>query len=302
MDLLATTSLLGGLAALASGAAWAVGSILFRRIGDHAPPLGMNLGKGLVGLVYLGVALLFTGVEPVSAQAGFYLALSGIVGIAIGDTLFFATLVRLEPRLTLLLSTVGQAVTVLMAFVFLGERPTGVAWGGMGLIVGGVTWVMWEQMGPEERTEVRQKRLFGIVLGLLATVSMSAGYLLSKMALTDISALQATFLRLLAGVAGLLVVGLATRQLKPWLGPFRSPALLRSILVAVAVVMFGAFYLSMVALKFTDASVASVLASTEPLFILPLAALVLGDKVSLRSMVGSGIAVVGVAMVLLALT
>ena len=299
---LATTSLLGGLAALVSAAAWAVGSILFRKIGDDAPPLGMNLGKGLIGLVYLGIALLFTGVESVSGRALFFLLVSGIVGIAVGDTLFFAALVRLEPRLTLLLSTVGQVFTVLLAFALLGERPAPQAWLGMLLIVGGVTWVMREQMGPEERAEVRQKRFVGIVLGLLAAVCMSAGYLLSKMALSEISALQATFLRLLAGVAGLLVLGAGTRQLGTWLGPFRDPGLLQSILVAVAVIMFGGFYLSMVALKLTDASVASVLMSTEPLFILPLAAIALKEKVSRRAIVGSVVSVVGVALVLSSLS
>jgi len=302
MQTLLTGALAGGFAALGSAAAWAVGSILFRKIGDKAPPLGMNLGKGLIGLVYLAVALAIFGFEPMSGRTLLFLSLSGIAGIALGDTFFFKTLMLLEPRLTLLLSTVGQVFTVLLAMVILGERPTALAWLGMALIVGGVTWVMREQMSPEERSEVRQKRLAGLVWGLASAVSMSAGILLAKMAIEEVSALQATFVRLAAGVAGLLVVGATTRQISAWLSPFKDPRLLKDIVLAVVVIMFGGFYLSVLALKLADASVTSVLASTEPLFILPLAALVLHEKISMRAVLGSVVSTFGVALVLLSLS
>lgn len=300
MDLPVATGLLGGMAALASAASWAVGSILFRNIGEKAPPLGMNLGKGLIGLVYLGVALAFVGLTPTSPASLGLLAVSGLVGIAAGDTLFFMALVRLEPRLTLLLATLGQAFTVLLALAFLGERPAPLAWVGMVLIVAGVTWVMREQQGDDE-PEVKQRRFQGIVYGLLCSLCMSAGFLLAKTALDEVPALQATFLRLAAGVAGLLILGGVQGHLGTWLAPFREPALLRSILVAVAVIMFGGFYLSLLALQLTDAAIASVLLSTEPIFILPLALFFTRERVSLRSVLGAVVAVVGVAVVLVSL-
>ena len=98
-------AMLGALAALASAASWAVGSILFRKIGDEIEPLAMNLGKGLIGLVLLSGVLLVVGVEPLDSTSLGFLVLSGLIGIALGDTLFFMALVRLEPRLTLLLAT-----------------------------------------------------------------------------------------------------------------------------------------------------------------------------------------------------
>ena len=294
-------TLAGGLAALGSAAAWAVGSILFRRIGEEASPLGMNLGKGLIGLVMLGAVLAVTGVEPVDGRSVGFLAASGLVGIALGDTFFFMALVRLEPRLTLLLATVGQVFTVLLALVLLGERPAALAWPGMALVLGGVTWVMRERL-PDEKPEKRHQRRLGVIYGLLASVCMSAGILLAKVGVAEVSALQGTFLRLAAGVIGLAVFGVATRQVGAWLRPFRDLRLLRSIVVAVVVIMFGGFYLSLLALKLTDASVASVLNATEPLFILPLAALVLGERISSRAGVGAAVAVAGVGMVLWALS
>ena len=287
--------------ALCSAAAWAVGSILFRKIGDDASPLGMNLGKGLIGLVLLGVVLLAVGLEPLDTRTLLYLGASGIVGIALGDTFFFMALMRLEPRMTLLLGTIGQVLTVLMALLFLGERPAPLAWGGIALVLAGVTWVMFEQLDEDDQ-DVRSKRSQGVIWGLLAAVCMSVGIILAKVGVESVSALEATWVRLAFGMAGLTLYGLLTRNLVSWLTPFKSPVLLRKIFVAVLVVIFGGFWLSILALKYIDASLATILMSTEPLFILPLAIFILKEKVSVRAIVGALVAVSGVVLIVLSFT
>ncbi len=294
-------ALIGVGIALGSAAAWAVGSILFRRIGDDASPLGMNLGKGLIGLVLLGGVLLAVGPEPLDTRTLFYLGTSGIVGIALGDTFFFMALMRLEPRMTLLLGTIGQVLTVLMALLFLGERPAPLAWAGIALVLGGVTWVMFEQLDDEDQDTVH-KRTRGVFYGLAAAVCMSVGIILAKVGVESVSALEATFVRLAFGMAGLALYGMLTRNLLVWLTPFRSPVLLRKIFVAVLVVIFGGFWLSILALKYIDASLATILMSTEPLFILPLAVFILKEKVSLRAVVGAFVAVGGVVLIVLSFT
>ena len=45
-------SLLGGLAALGSALAFAVASIFFRRLGESVGPIGTNLAKGVVAVVF----------------------------------------------------------------------------------------------------------------------------------------------------------------------------------------------------------------------------------------------------------
>jgi drug/metabolite transporter (DMT)-like permease len=287
--------LFGAIAALGAGASWALGSILFRRLADVASPLGLNLAKGLLGLVYLSAALAFTGVVPVDGMSLALLAASGIIGIAIGDTLFFMALVRLEPRRTVLLATIGQAMTVVLALAVLGERPTAVAWVGIVAIVAGVTWVMREQ--AESDVSVADQRM-GIVLGLGAAAAMAVGIILAKMGLARCSALQATAIRLAAGMAALLLIGLARGEVLTWLRPFAAPARLMQLAIADVVIIGGGFYLSMVALELTDATIASVLTATEPLFVLPLAVLMLGERLSRRAIAGALVATAGVAAIL----
>ncbi len=290
--------LIGCLAALGSALAWAVGSILFRRIGDEASPLGMNLGKGLLGLLLLGGALWLFGTSPMSSRTVFWLALSGVIGIALGDTFFFMALIRLDPRLTLLLATVGQVATVVMAMVFLGERPGALAWMGIPLVLAGVGWVMAEQMPHEERSS-RVVRLKGIGWGLLASLCISSGFILAKLGLEEVSALQGTFWRFAFGMLGLALFGWVRGELVSWLRPFASPGLLRRIVAAVLVITFGGFWLTMVGYKYTHASVATILMSTEPLFILPLARVFMDERVTPRAVVGALVAVAGVISIVL---
>lgn len=294
------TILLGAGAALGSALAWAVGSILYRKIGEQASPLGMNLGKGLLGLVLLGVGLLAAGYQPMDQRSTFYLVISGLVGIALGDTFFFMALVRIDPRQTLLLGTVGQVFTVLLALVLLGERPSALTWIGIVAVLGGVTWVLRERL-PRESPARRRERTLGVLYGLLAAGCMALGIICAKVGVEGVPTIQATWVRLLGGVLGLLLWGLARRSLRLWLAPFRSPSLLRSILVAVVVTIFGGFWLSIVALKYIDASVATILTSTEPLFILPLVVIFLREKVSMRATIGACVAVCGVLLILVGL-
>lgn len=283
-------------AALISAAAWALGSILFRKIGDYASPLGMNLGKDLIGLALLGTVLLVLGIQPIEPRAVIVLLLSGVVGIAIGDTLFFAALVRLDPRLTLLLATVGQVFTVLLAVVLLEERPSVRAWGGIALVLVSVAWVLREQTELEPSEE---RGRYGVLFGLGAAACFAGAIILAKVGVESVSALEGTVIRLVGGVAGLVVLGLVRRDLGAWLTPFKDPQAFRAIVTAEFVIIVGGFWMGLYALKHLEAWLATVLSSTEPLMVLPLAVWLLGDKVTSRAVAGAAAAVVGVALIVI---
>jgi drug/metabolite transporter (DMT)-like permease len=284
---------LGGIAALGSGAAWALGSVLFRSLADKTSALGLNFAKGMLGLVYLGVALCWVGLVPMDLRATLCLSLSGLVGIALGDTLFFMALVRLEPRRTVLLATVGQALTVVLALVVLGERPTAWAWAGILTIIAGVSWVMMEQSehgGQNTRS--------GLLLGLGAAGCMSVGIILAKLGMAEVPALQATAVRMAAGMGGLLLVGLSKGSIIAWLRPLWNRRSLLKLAWADVVIIGGGFYLSMLALELIDATLASVLCATEPLFVLPLAVWLLHERLSPRAIGGALVAMAGVGLIL----
>jgi len=273
--------------------AWALGAILFRRLGDTLAPPAMNLTKCLMGMLYLGIPLLCLGLEPLGRRDLLLLGASGLLGIALGDSFFFHALMRLGPRLTVLAEMLGPVLTVLSAIVFLHERLNAAASWGIALTLAGVAWVLWEHAG---RRETRSVTLRGLGFSLLSGACMSAGIILAKMAIVKCSALEATFLRLAWAAGALSLWGCATRRLGPWLKPLSDPRAARQAAAAAAVAIYGGFWLFLVALKRIDAAVATALNATTPLFILPLAAGLLKERLSPRAVFGAVVAVAGVAL------
>ncbi len=286
--------ILGSFAALASALTWAVGSILFRKLGDEISPLGMNLGKTILGTLYIGIILLLTGISPVGKREFLLLGASGLLGIALGDTLFFRALIYLGPRLTVLLGTAGPVATVLLAVIFLKERPSYLSWTGIFLVLTGITWILWKH-APKVKTQ--SNYLPGIKYLLLSIACTSTGIIFAKIGVSSTSAMEALFIRFIGGAAGLIIFGCASRKLITWITPFKDTRLLKFIAFTVFIVVFGGFWLFLVSLKYIDASIATILNSTEPLFILPLAAFILREKISFFEIIGAVVAVSGVILI-----
>lgn len=286
---------LGLSAALGSAASWAVGSILFKRLGEYLTPMAMTLAKGLVSLVLLALALVATESPAVDQETLWLLILSGVLGIALGDTFFFAALNHLGAHALVVLLTLGQVFTVGLAVIWLGERPTWSAYVGIVLILTGVGLVLVDRM----KDEAGNSSTTGILFGLLSVLCMSVSIIIAKEALDQTSAIHATFVRMVAGTLGILLFGLATRQLAGDLAPFADPRLALRFVLSVCVVTFGGFWLSLVAIQYADVAIASTLGSTEPLFVLPLAAYFLKERIGAQAVAGSIATVAGIALLVI---
>ncbi len=282
--------------ALLSACSWALGAILWSKLGERLSSYSMNLAKTAIGTLFLGMILLIVGFEPIGTRPVVYLALSGILGIAIGDTFFFLALMQLGPRRASLMGALNPVAIAVAAAAFLGERPTPGVWAGIVLATFGVGWVLWERAsaggGAEDSTSL------GVRYGLLSVLCTAGGVLLAKVGVVSVPAAHAAWIRLLAGSAALALWGALRSELGRWVDPFRRGALLAKAAVVVAVVVFGGFWLSLVALKHIDAAIAGTLNATAPLFILPMSIVLMKEKLSLRAVLGAGIAVGGVALIL----
>lgn len=286
---------LGCLAALGSAAAWAYGSILYRKLGSDVSPAGMNLATSGIGILYMALALLFIGLEPVSGRAFFILGVSGLLGLALGGILFFRALMYLGPKLMMILGLICPVLTVALAVVLLKERPSAAAWTGSLLTFAGLAAVLWKR----PPSEPREKLIPGVCYALLSALCTAFSVILAKVGVAEVPTIEASLIRHVWATAALLAWGLAGGGLKGWLSPFREKRLAGLMLFSTFVVIFGGFWLSMVALKYVYASVATVLNMTEPLFILPLTAFLLKEKVSLREVAGALVAFSGVALIFL---
>jgi len=296
---------IGIAAALGSAVSWALGAILFKKIGESMSPLAMTLAKALVSVVLLGVTLFFMGFKAVTPENLRMLVLSGLIGIAVGDTLFFAALQHLGPQTLVVLMMAGQVLTALLALIFLGERPSAHAWAGIASVVAGVTVVLWANLSGERQPS----RARGIVLGLLSVLCMAVSLILAKKGLVEKvlvdpaaakekmqETLQGTCVRVLAGAVGIALYGLVTGNLRRWFAEGRDARLAGSFVFSVFVVTFGGFWLSLLAIRHVDVAIANTLGSMEPVFVLPLAAIFLKEKIRPMAILGTFIAVAGVVV------
>lgn len=260
--------------------------------------MAMNLFKGLVALGIMGILLLGSGFSPLNVQLVSVLVLSGLIGIFLGDTLYFMALVRLGPRIALLLGTLIPITAALMAIVLLGERISMTASLGIVLTLTGVGYVLWERAPDQSRSHQWRS---GLLLGLAFVLANAMGIILTKIGVENVSAMEASFIRSLSALAGLLTWGMATAALGRWVAPLKNKRLLVLLLFASFIGAFLGTWLSVVALKYTDAAVAATLNSTSPIFVLPLAAILLKEKISLRAVTGACLAIAGIGVYFISL-
>jgi drug/metabolite transporter (DMT)-like permease len=280
----------GVFAALASAASWAVGTMLFKGIGDNFSASAMTLVKSLLSVLLLAIGLVFVGWTRVPFSSLGWLILSGLIGIAVGDTCFFAALRRLPVHRLIILMMLAPGITLIMAILFLGEAPSPIAWLGIAMVLSGVSLTL----AAELRQGVTPERTpAGLIFGLMSILCMGVSVIIAKIGLNSVPALQATFLRMTAGFLGMFVVALAKRQIKGWLEPLRGDGLKWRFAAAVAVVTFGGFWLALFAVKRLDVSVANTLLATEPLFALPLSVLWLQERPVALAWSGAAVAFPG---------
>lgn len=284
---------IGIAAALGSSASWAVGWILFAQLGERLSPVALTLVKAAVSVVLLAAVLAVARPPaPVPPESLGLLVLSGVLGIALGDTLFFAALRRLGASVLVLLFALGQALTVFLAVLQLGERPSGVQLVGIAIIIASVTTVLWLRSEDDRRSN----EVSGILYGLGSIVAMSVSVIIAKRALGEAGALDATFIRMVAGMACIALWSLLNNPKRLDLRPLLEPAFVVKLVAAVAIVTFGGFWLSLVAVKAIDVSVANTLNSTEPIFVLPLALIFLREKITAPQILCAVTTIMGVAL------
>jgi drug/metabolite transporter (DMT)-like permease len=290
---------LGEVAALLTAVAWAVAVILFRRSGEHVHPLGLNLFKSaLAGVLFVPTIYLTGEALPLATSARDYavLLVSGVLGIGVGDTLFFFALNSLGAGLIAIVDCLYSPFVIALSTLWLGERLTGLQAVGAVLIVSAVLAVAREgRRVPGERHHI----LRGLTFGVLALAAMAVGIVMVKPLLERSSILWVTEVRLVGGIlslAGVLALHPARRAI---LRSVRSRQRWRYTLSGSFVGSYVSMFLWLAGMKLAPASVAAVLNQTSNVFIFVFAALFLHERITRTKLVGIALGFAGAFLVML---
>lgn len=292
------TNIGGELAALGAAFLWALSAVVYAQLGQKIPPLALNLSKGVIAIAFIALTLIVQGnywFAQMDAVSVGFLLLSGVLGIGVGDTFYFEALNNLGARQTLLLEALAPPLSALIALVFLQESLSAKAWAGIFLTVLGVVWVVSERVPGSDSKALNPLR--GISFALLSALGQASGAVLSRAALaeTTINPLWSTLLRLIGSMLVLLVWMPLQPQPSLWFKPLQSKQLLGVIAVTALFSTYLGILLQQTAIKYTATGIAQALISTSPLFVLPIA-VCMGERVSLRSLLGVLVALVGIGV------
>ena len=300
------TTYLGELAALGTAALWSVSSILFT-IGSR------RVGSMIVNRVRLAFAVLLVGAmhwllfgQPFPAGAEPYryvwLGLSALIGLVLGDGLLFQCYLLVGPRIGVLLLSLSPVFSTILAWGFLGERltPTELAAGVLAL--SGVTWVVLERgKGAGAQTIPSRDYLRGVLFGLGAGLCQAANLVIAKQGLGGgFPALSGTMIRMSIAAAAIwvwaAVIGEAGRTIRKVRAD--GPAA-RALLGGAFAGPFLGVWLSMIAIQSARIGIASTLMAMTPVLSLPLVRIVFHERVTARAVIGTLVAMAGVAAMIL---
>lgn len=291
----------GQLAALGTASCWVASSLAFEAAARRVGSLPLNLLRLVMAALFLGAfgwfsRGLFLPLDA-SPRAWLWLSVSGLVGFTFGDLCLFRALVLIGPRLAMLLMSLAPLFTVLIGWAVLGETLGGRDLLGMALIVAGVAWAVLDREpagGP--RRDVSE---WGVALGVGGALGQAGGLVLSKLGMGGYDPFAATQVRVLAGMAGYVVL---MTVLGMW--PRVVAALGQRSALGFAAVgsFFGPFLgvsLSLLSVQLISTGVASSLMATTPVLIIPVAVLVRREHVGAGGVLGALLAVSGVVLLFL---
>ena len=271
---------------------WATAVLFFRKSGERATPVALNLFKGVTALLLLVPTMLLVDSHPMtvghSRADWLWLAASGIIGIGIADTLFFASLNRLGAGRSAIVNCLYSPLVVLCSAALLSE-PVGLALaGGAALMVTGILlesnpFASGATPGAAAIVARREQRI-GVALGVASMLMMAVGIVLAKPVLEHSDVMWASVVRVAGGTAVVALVGLHPKHHAAIRRTF-APS--RQWLYTVPGAVIGT-YLAMVVwlagVKYTNAGVAAVLNQTSTLLVPLLAAPTLGEKLTRRKL------------------
>lgn len=303
---------LGEAISLTVAVSWTV-TALFAEVGSkRLGSLQMNVVRMILSLLMLGATLWwFTGVPyPLYAdeKAWFWLCMSGFVGYLLGDYCLFNSYIWIGSRFGQLFMNLAPPTAAIAGFFMLGETLSWNAWLGMFVTLTGIG-ISVLNKGTSHKLSLKLP-LKGVLFGIGAGIGQGVGLVLSKVGMnfyedsipvgeeiiTGLVPFASTFIRAVTGCIGFLCIMGVQKQFHTLSTSLRDCKGMNAALWATITGPFIGVSLSLMAVRYTEAGIASTLMALTPVFIIWPARFFFGQKVTFKEVIGACISVVGVSL------
>lgn len=283
----------GELSAFASAGTWALASVLYARALRDRPAAEAVWFKNAIGAIVLAAAALALGpalgggLPPPDRMP--WLAVSALCSVLVGDLLYFVAIRHIGVGRAVMLSLLTPALTAVAAWPLRGEAPGALGWAGVALIVGGSAWI---ELGHLGRTRADA---LGVAAGLGCALAWCCGNLTMSEGIEGVGMVAAGSFRLLVASLGMVLLGAVRGDLLPALRRLGDRESWRRFALPTAFGTVLGMLLYSGGFKWADAGTASSLGTAIPVFSLPIAWWLLGEKPDARGLCGAAAVLGGVA-------
>ncbi len=318
--LIAVIPFAGEIAGLGTASCWATGALAFAVASKRIGATAVNQLRMAVAIVLLGVThlIVFGELWPsvVTSTQVFWLTLSGVIGIAVGDLFLLHCFALIGPRVGELVMTAAPIVTVLLAWPILGESLSGRVMLGITVTIAGVAMVLADRCGNNAWRSLALRKTEGLVAGLLGAAGQGTGLVLAKLGMnvaggealthtgsglagaTPLDPLSATLLRVSAGAVGAWVIAGLCGKVGLTFEAARNRRAMHATCLATILGLLG-IWLSLISISYTKASIGATLMGISPILVLPLAYVAYGDRPGRIAIGGTFVAVLGISCLFL---
>lgn len=291
---------LGEITALLTACCWSFSSYIFTAAANRIGSVQINIDRIILAVIILFTTITLAGIRiDLSKNQILNLAVSGIIGLVIGDTFLFKAFTMIGTRLSMLLMSLTPAMSAILAYFFLNERISLLGIFGMIITLFGIILVVFDR---KEKDTSSSKRGLGILFGILGALGQALGLIFAKFAFeeSNINGFLATFVRLFSAAILILPVSILLRR-------YTNPITLYKLDTKAFTLTFGGTFfgpflgitLSLISIGNTSVGIASTLMATVPVIMLPIGKFVFKDKIKLKAVIGAVIAVAGIAILFL---
>jgi len=299
-----TEMLMGAGVALLTSLAWAISSIILKFLTDSIDTLTINTLRMWVGAILLITIACVTGrqmvLQAIPLQSMSYIILSGILAMAIGDTLYIKCLALLDASMAFPISQCAFVVLASFAAILLLNEPfTPITMAGGLLVVYGIYLIV----AIRERTPgtggVKRVDKKGVIIALLAAVIWTASTIALKAGSEGIDPILVAAVRISVSAVALSII--AAPQGRKRFRVLEAQGLKGvSLIAAAGVSTYGVAAVGYVsALQMIGAGKTVLLTTSAPLFALPFSIVILKERPTRSTIWGISISVAGVCLVVI---
>lgn len=293
----------GEIAAILTSVFFTITAVIFTQASRQVGAMITNRVRLVIALIYLMVINLVLFGQPLPLGAGLdrwvWLALSGVIGLALGDMFLFRAYALIGARLGMLMMSLAPVIGAITAWIVFGETLRFGQIIGIAVTLIGLAWVVITRSADEVTRPKGHGR--GLILGVLAATGQAWGLVLSKQGMTGgFSPFAGNAIRMLAAAVAFWLFTLAQGQGRETMRAVRAhPTALKILMLGALVGPVLGVSASLLAVQHAAIGVASTLMALPPVFLLPISYFVFKERFGWQTVAGTIVAMIGVGALFL---